>query len=164
MGQQQLLLLVLGVVLVGLAVVVGISAYDEQSRKAELDRLTIEAHRVAATAYTWKQQPAAMGGGQRAQYYGGLTLAALGFDDYADAEGGELQVATRGELDYKLVRRDLPRTHVHVYNTRRKIGVAIFLLGPGPSCFAYRQDFVRGGAVVYVPALTPPLPAGCSGW
>ena len=164
MGQQQLLLLVLGVVLVGLAVVAGLAVVGEQTRKAEVDRMTVEAHRVAAAAFAWKQTPAAMAGGRDAPFYSTLTLGALGFDDYANDEGGELQVAVRGELEYKLVRRTLPRTHVHVYNTAQRIGAAVFLLGPGPDCFAFRHDVVRNGSVVYVPALTPPRPAGCPGW
>ena len=41
MGQQQLLLLVLGIVIVGLAVVVGIQAFSENQRKANADAMTI---------------------------------------------------------------------------------------------------------------------------
>src|SRR5690554_5459445 len=37
MGQQQLLLLVLGIVIVGLAVVVGIQAFGENQKKANSD-------------------------------------------------------------------------------------------------------------------------------
>ena len=38
MGQQQLLLLVLGIVIVGLAVVVGIQAFGENQKKANSGR------------------------------------------------------------------------------------------------------------------------------
>jgi Tfp pilus assembly ATPase PilU len=40
MGQQQLLLLVLGIVIVGLAVVVGIQAFSENQKQANTGHLT----------------------------------------------------------------------------------------------------------------------------
>lgn len=146
-----------------LAVIVGIQAFGENTRKAELDRLTVEAHRVAANAFAWKQTPQPLGGGTNDTYYSSLTLGALGFSGVTTAEGGELQTVTQGGLTYKLVRRERPRTHIHIVNESEKVGVAIFLLGPESECFAYRQDFVRNGQTVYLPALTPPKPAGCSG-
>ena len=164
MGQQQLLLLVLGVVLVGLAVVVGIQAFEENTRKAEFDRLTVEAHRLAATAYAWKQTPQAMGGGEGVPFYSTITLDRLGIAGAAISEGGSIMEATRGDLTYALQRRELPRTHVAVANTKLDISVAVFFLGPEPACFAYRMGYRQNGQTVYVPAMTPPRPAGCSGW
>lgn len=165
MGQQQLLLLVLGVVLVGLAVVVGIDGFRENQRKSELDRLTVEAHRVAATAYGWKQTPHAMGGGAGVPWYSTLTLDALGFTGAVVTENGSSMQVLRGGIEYKLMRRELPRTHLSVYNPELRIGVAVFFLGPGPECFAFRMQHVDSrGRTVYTPSMTPPQPAGCTGW
>lgn len=50
MVQQQLLLLVLGIVIVGLAVVVGIQAFDDSAAQAEADALTMDAMQIATAA------------------------------------------------------------------------------------------------------------------
>ncbi len=57
MGQQQLLLLVLGIVIVGLATVVGINAYGENSIKSNWDALLQDGMRIASDAQSWKQKP-----------------------------------------------------------------------------------------------------------
>ncbi len=63
MGQQQLLLLVLGIVLVGLAVVVGISAYKENTRKARIDIATGKSVELVGRMQAWVKTPGPMGGG-----------------------------------------------------------------------------------------------------
>ncbi|MBO6576706.1 MAG: hypothetical protein JJ896_13840 [Rhodothermales bacterium] len=80
MGQQQLLLLVLGIVIVGLAVVVGIQAFSENQKKANADALVNDAIRIASDAQAWKLKPAAFGGGASATNWTGLTLLQLGYD------------------------------------------------------------------------------------
>lgn len=62
MGQQQLLLLVLGIVIVGIAIVVGINAYSENSVKSNWDALLQDALRVASDAQAWKGKPELFGG------------------------------------------------------------------------------------------------------
>lgn len=63
MGQQQLLLLVLAIVIVGLAVVAGIQAFAENQRKANVDGLTMTSTRLAVEAQTWLRTPIMRGGG-----------------------------------------------------------------------------------------------------
>lgn len=67
MGQQQLILLVLGVVLVGLAVVGGISAFNEGRRKAQVDALLYESRVAMTRAEVYFATPAALGGPDYAQ-------------------------------------------------------------------------------------------------
>ena len=62
MGQQQLLLLVLGIVIVGIAIVVGINAYSENSIKSNFDALLQDGLRMASDAQSWKQKPEVFGG------------------------------------------------------------------------------------------------------
>jgi hypothetical protein len=62
-GQQQLLLLVLGVVLVGIAVVVGIEYFDENRQKARSDSEYYMMMDFATRAQTWKATPRLLGGG-----------------------------------------------------------------------------------------------------
>ena len=63
MGQQQLLLLVLGIVIVGLAVVVGVEAFEENQRKFRQDQTTHLMMDIASKAQLWKATPPPMGGG-----------------------------------------------------------------------------------------------------
>lgn len=99
MGQQQLLLLVLGIVIVGLAVVVGIQAFSENQKKANADALVMTSMRIASDAQAWLRKPAAFGGavganGQRPATFNGqtVTLQILGYPvdgsgAYADVNG-----------------------------------------------------------------------------
>ena len=64
MGQQQLLLLVLGIVSVGLAVVVGINAFGENDKKANADAMVTDALRIASDAQAWDLKPGQFGGSQ----------------------------------------------------------------------------------------------------
>ena len=64
MGQQQLLLLVLGIVLVGLAVAAGIQAFGENSKKSNADALVSDASRIASDMQAWVSKPSAYGGGR----------------------------------------------------------------------------------------------------
>ncbi len=77
MGQQQLLLLVLGIVIVGLAVVVGIQAFGENQKKANSDAITNDVIRIASDAQAWYLKPQAFGGGNGT--FVGVTLEKLGY-------------------------------------------------------------------------------------
>ncbi len=85
MGQQQLLLLVLGIVIVGLAVVVGIQAFGENQKKANADAVVNDAVRIASDAQAWKLKPSAFGGGADAadednHNFEDLELEQLGYE------------------------------------------------------------------------------------
>ena len=77
MGQQQLLLIVLGIVIVGLAVAVSIEAFDQNRRKAEVDIVVERLVTLAGIAQAWKLTPTAMGGGQGTNGFEGVLA---GFD------------------------------------------------------------------------------------
>ena len=80
MGQQQLLLLVLGLVIVGLAVVVGIQAFGENKAKNNLDLMTQDAVRLATAVQAWKMKSAAVGGGASETDFVKATFAQLGVE------------------------------------------------------------------------------------
>ncbi len=111
MGQQQLLLLVLGIVIVGLAVVVGIQAFSENQKKANADALVMTSMRIASDAQAYLRKPPQFGGapldnGNRRTNFNGLTgiitLEALGYptetagEPYNDVNGA-YQVAVNGD-------------------------------------------------------------------
>jgi hypothetical protein len=63
MGQQQLLLIILGVIIVGIAIAVGISMFSSSSVQANKDAIVNDLNNLAADAYQYKIRPATMGGG-----------------------------------------------------------------------------------------------------
>ncbi|HUL44161.1 MAG TPA: hypothetical protein VLY03_07385 [Bacteroidota bacterium] len=63
MGQQQLLLIILGVIIVGIAIAVGISQFGAHSQQANKDGVTSSLVNIAANAYQYKIRPGTMGGG-----------------------------------------------------------------------------------------------------
>jgi hypothetical protein len=63
MGQQQLLLLVLGIVIVGIAIVIGVRIYEAQIYESEIDNLSNELTSVITMAMTYAKKPTSMGGG-----------------------------------------------------------------------------------------------------
>ena len=64
MAQQQLFLLVLGIVIVGLATVVGLQAFDAKQKQANSDALLVTAIRIASDAQAWLRKPQSFGGGR----------------------------------------------------------------------------------------------------
>lgn len=85
MGQQQLILLVLGIVIVGVAVTIGIQAFSENSKKTNLDSLVNDAVNVAAAAQAWMLKPNIYGGGNNSCLttcdWSGATLTSLGYTE-----------------------------------------------------------------------------------
>ena len=90
MGQQQLLLLVLATVIVGIAIAVGIVAFRQNSVRSNHDALVQDAIRIANDAQAWKQKPQ-MFGGQLDQYkndldnFTGALLTKFGYNTEAAA-------------------------------------------------------------------------------
>ncbi len=66
MGQQQLLLIILGVIIVGIAIAVGVAQFGAHSTQANKDGVTSGLVNLAANAYQFKIRPTTMGGGGNA--------------------------------------------------------------------------------------------------
>ena len=62
MGQQQLILLVLATVIVGVAIVVGIRAFTENDAKSNADAMMQDAVRMANDVQAWAKKPQPFGG------------------------------------------------------------------------------------------------------
>ena len=71
MGQQQLLLIVLSVIIVGIAVVVGINMFSASAASANLEAVTSDLLNLAARAQQYYVKPTGMGGGGNS--FAGLT-------------------------------------------------------------------------------------------
>ncbi|MGE5436897.1 MAG: hypothetical protein ACM3O3_06680 [Syntrophothermus sp.] len=63
MGQQQLLLIVLGVIIVGVAIVAGIGLFNAGSEESVKDETVSQLMNIGANAQQWFKKPVAMGGG-----------------------------------------------------------------------------------------------------
>ncbi len=63
MGQQQLLLIILGVIVVGIAIAVGLSLFSAQSIQANKDAMINDINNIAAYCYQYKIRPVSMAGG-----------------------------------------------------------------------------------------------------
>lgn len=63
MGQQQLLLVILGVIIVGIAIAVGIALFGSSSVSSNKDAIVNDLLNLAADAYQYKTRPVTMGGG-----------------------------------------------------------------------------------------------------
>ena len=94
MGQQQLLLIVLGTIIVGVAVVVGINMFTTGAVNAERDALLQDVNNVASSAAAYWRKPAALGGGARS-FVGVSDVTVLGSDS-SNANGTFVMSANTG--------------------------------------------------------------------
>jgi hypothetical protein len=76
MGQQQLILLVLATVIVGVAIVVGIRAFTENGAKANADAMMQDAVRMANDIQALRQKPEPFGG---VTAFTAVTFGRLGY-------------------------------------------------------------------------------------
>jgi hypothetical protein len=98
MGQQQLLLLVLGTVIVGLGVVAGIDAFNTNQKSSNQDALVNDGVSIASDAQAWMQKPAAYGGADNSGDWSNFSLDDVGYDTDANGyyitQNGTLEVTT----------------------------------------------------------------------
>ena len=155
MGQQQLLLLVVGIVIVGLAVVVGIQAFNENNRQSRLDYATNVGVRVAAEALAWKARPQALGGGEGTTRLSQVDFVKLGYD----APGTSFYQVDIIDLRLRFenLNTAAPRVSVRELDNNSLVGIVVF--GPGAECVAVQPG--NGGTGW---GAAPSKPAACAGW
>jgi hypothetical protein len=84
MGQQQLLLLVLATVIVGLATVAGIQAFDENQSQATQDVLVQRGTEIAVDLKAQFNKPPELGGGHTGVAKPKNVLAQMGYENGRD--------------------------------------------------------------------------------
>ena len=91
MGQQQLLLLVLATVIVGLATVAGIQAFEQGSQRANQDALTNTAVKIASDMQAQAKEPAQFGGegADKIDDGGTITLSEMGYETESGSVNGQ---------------------------------------------------------------------------
>ena len=115
MGQQQLLLLVLGIIIVGVAILGGFAAAEVSFRQHDADALVNRCLHIAQDAVFWKTKTDPFEGGN-ASYAG---LASGGFDKLfigEETEGGlfKIESATDDSLVIIAVSKRFPEVGVRV--------------------------------------------------
>ena len=112
MGQQQLLLIVLGVIIVGIAIAVGLSLFSAQSVQANKDAIVNDLNNLAANAYQFRIRPTSMGGGgnnytgfkipsklatnENGNYSATVTASAVSFTGYSQSSNTNTVSVTIG--------------------------------------------------------------------
>jgi Tfp pilus assembly protein PilE len=76
MGQQQLLLIILGVIVVGIAVAVGITMFTDNAISANRDAVTNDLVNLSSRAQQYYRRPTSLGGGGNS--FSGLTADGSG--------------------------------------------------------------------------------------
>ncbi len=102
MGQQQLLLIILGVIVVGIAVAVGITMFSDNAISANRDAVSNDLVNLAARAQQYYRRPLALGGGGNS--FVGLTadntgLAKLTNMGSSGNSNGTYRISTAGTLN-----------------------------------------------------------------
>ena len=93
MGQQQLLLLVLSAIIVGVSIVIGINMFSSSAVQANQDAVLQDCLNISARAQEWYIKPISIGGGGRV--FTGVTMAALNIDVANDNGSYALTVAAQ---------------------------------------------------------------------
>jgi Tfp pilus assembly protein PilE len=97
MGQQQLLLIVLSVIIVGIAVVVGINMFGASSASANLEAVTNDLLHLASRAQQYYVKPESMGGGGNS--FTGLSADETGIETLTaktNNDNGAYSIKTAG--------------------------------------------------------------------
>jgi hypothetical protein len=98
MGQQQLLLIVLGVVIVGIAIAVGMSMFTGQSASSNRDAIISDLNHLGASAHRYWVSPSCLGGGNRSYigYSIPTTLQSNANGSYAVISTAAAQISITG--------------------------------------------------------------------
>ena len=104
MGQQQLLLIVLGVIVVGIAVVAGINLFGASHDESIKDELVSQCLAIGANAQQFFIKPASMGGGDNTFNTGGTGNAGYVIPpNMATTSNGNYAVGTKSATLYTVV-------------------------------------------------------------
>ena len=96
MGQTQLLMIVLAVIIVGIAVTVGITSFSESALSANRDAIANDCATALSKAQGWRRKPTSLGGGGNS--FAGFTLAKVGAA--STNENGTMSVTSATSTDF----------------------------------------------------------------
>ena len=122
MGQQQLLLLVFGIVIVGIAVIAGFEAADKKLRQLSVDNLVNRNLAIASEAIFWKTKRDPYAGGN-ASFTGLETdgMQKLFLGEYTENGYFKITNVTDATLEITAVSNSYPEIGVRTFVTRYSI-------------------------------------------
>ncbi len=101
MGQQQLLLIILGVIIVAIAVAVGIAMFQDNSVSTNRDAISNDLMHLAAKAKHYYKRPTSMGGGSYS--FAGLSgttgMAMLVNTNFSNNQNATYSILVDGDAD-----------------------------------------------------------------
>ena len=100
MGQQQLILLVLATVIVGLAIVVGIAAFTQGGDRANADAMIQDAVTIASDIQSTIKKPQPFGG---VENFANITFGALGYPAVGNGDIDDRYTNGNGEFVLSLI-------------------------------------------------------------
>ncbi len=169
MGQQQLLLIILGVIIVGIAIAVGLSLFSAQSVQSNRDAIINDLNNLAAQAYQYMIRPSSMGGGQGS--YGGFSIPSKMVTNE--------NATSLHRCDHGRIGRNDPRLHSDLSSEYNEHGHGEFGLSGSPewldlcrrlqvssqqlSEFGSKKRPARAGCFFFVLASRPASPNATSG-
>ena len=156
MAQSQTLLIILGLIIVGIAVVLGVRGFKEGEIRARKDRIVEESMRIAATAALWKEQTTIHGGGRDVYSLTGLTLGGLGHEANSDAQG---EFAELSGGFYRLYDLTTDKPYIQGETREGDLVVRVYILGRERQCFI--AHWTETGDQ-FPPK--PDRPGACTGW
>jgi hypothetical protein len=121
MGQQQLLLIILGVIIVGIAIAVGLSMFSAQSVQSNKDAIINDLNNLAANAYQFKIRPTSMGGGG-GSYIGGTSGYTIPVKMKSNANATYTSVANATDVTLTGTSGQYSATVVAVLNSAGELG------------------------------------------
>lgn len=88
MGTQQILLIVLGVIIVGVAVTIALVVFGTNAEQANKDALTHDCLKLVSNAQAYFKKPTMLGGGDNT--FDGITIRDCGMETNGSGEGQNL--------------------------------------------------------------------------
>jgi len=122
MGQQQLLLLVMGVIIVGFAILAGFKAIETRFKQSIADHLVDRNLAIATHAVSWKTRQDPFNGGD--MLYSGLAddgLNTLALDEYTDDGQFAITSASANQLEISAVSLRYPNIGARTFVTEYDI-------------------------------------------
>ncbi|MDD8018171.1 MAG: hypothetical protein PHP42_07345 [Bacteroidota bacterium] len=90
MGQQQLLLIILGVIIIGIAVGVAVVMFNDNSVSSNKEAMSTDLLHIAAKARHYYGRPSSMGGGSHS--FAGLTMDKMVNASFANNANGYYEI------------------------------------------------------------------------
>ncbi len=99
MGQQQLLLIILGVFIIGIAIVLGVTMFEDNAVSSDRDAVQADLAEIASKAQAYYRKTAEFGGGGNS--FASLTADSVGMallvsSSFSDNTNGTYTIKTAG--------------------------------------------------------------------